>query len=245
MHNDLPRRLAAEGIGTAMLVTAVVGSGIMAQKLAGGNVAIALLANTLATGAVLVVLIAMLAPISGAHFNPAVSLVMTIRRELAWSALPLFVIAQVAGGYVGSLIAHGMFDLPLLQASQHARTGLDQWFAEFVATSGLLLTIIGTARFKPDFVAVAVGLYITSAYWFTASTSFANPAVTIARGFTDTFSGIAPANVPAFIVAQLIGAVVGGGFAGWLFGRPVCAVAPRTGPTEAEQGSVRLSQNTG
>jgi glycerol uptake facilitator-like aquaporin len=217
MENDLPRRLAAEAIGTGLLVTAVVGSGIMAEKLAGGNVAIALLGNTLPTGAILVVLIAMLGPISGAHFNPAVSLVMSIRRELPWGALPAYVIAQLAGGFLGSLVAHGMFDLPLLQASQHARTGINQWFAEFVATFGLLFTIIGTVRFKPDFVAVAVGLYITSAYWFTASTSFANPAVTFARAFTDTFSGIAPSNVPGFIAAQVVGAVAGGGLAGWLF----------------------------
>lgn len=219
MNNDLPRRLAAEAVGTAFLVTAVVGSGIMAEKLAGGNVAIALLANTIPTGAILVVLITMLGPISGAHFNPAVSLVMAFRRELAWSALPLFIIAQIAGGCLGSVMAHGMFDLPLWQTSHHVRAGLPQWFAEFVATFGLLFTILGTVRFKPDFVGIAVGLYITAAYWFTASTSFANPAVTIARAFTDTFSGIAPANAPAFILAQIAGAGAGGILAGWLFNR--------------------------
>jgi len=217
MDKDFSRQIVAEALGTGLLVAAVVGSGIMAEKLAGGNVAIALLGNTIPTGAILVVLITMLGPISGAHFNPAVSLVMAIRRELAWNALPAYVIAQLAGGYLGSLVAHGMFELPLLQASQHARTGFGQWFAEFVATFGLLFTIIGTVRFKPDFVAVAVGLYITAAYWFTASTSFANPAVTFARAFTDTFSGIAPAHVPGFMVAQIIGALAGGGLAGWLF----------------------------
>jgi glycerol uptake facilitator-like aquaporin len=226
MNNNLSRRLAAELIGTAALVTAVVGSGIMAEKLAGGNVAIALLGNTIPTGAILVVLIAMLAPISGAHFNPAVSLVMAIRRDLGWGTLPLYLIAQVGGGYLGSLIAHGMFDLSLWQASQHVRTGAAQWFAECVATFGLLFTIIGTLRFKPDFVAIAVGLYITSAYWFTASTSFANPAVTIARGFTDTFSGIAPGNIPGFIVAQVLGALLGGALAAWLFRPPKCEIGP-------------------
>jgi glycerol uptake facilitator-like aquaporin len=220
MDKDFSRRIVAEALGTGLLVAAVVGSGIMAEKLAGGNVAIALLGNTIPTGAILVVLITMLGPISGAHFNPAVSLVMAMRRELVWSVLPTYVIAQLAGGYLGSLAAHGMFGLPLLQASRHARAGLDQWFAEFVATFGLLLTIIGTVRFKPDFVATAVGLYITAAYWFTASTSFANPAVTFARAFSDTFSGIAPRDMPGFVVAQIIGALAGGGLAGWLFRSP-------------------------
>ena len=217
MESDFSRRLAAEAIGTGLLVTAVVGSGIMAEKLAGGNVAIALLGNTIPTGAMLVVLITMLAPISGAHFNPAVSLVMSVRKEIAWTVLPAYVIAQLAGGFGGSLVAHAMFDLPLIQSSQHVRTGLAQWFAEFIATFGLLFTIIGTVRFRPNFVAIAVGLYITAAYWFTASTSFANPAVTFARAFTDTFSGIAPANSPGFIAAQVLGALAGGVLSGWLF----------------------------
>ena len=217
MKVDMPRRLAAEVLGTCLLVATVVGSGIMGAKLAGGNIAIALLGNTLPTGAILVVLITMLGPISGAHFNPAVSLVMALRRELGWPELAIYVLGQVAGGICGSIVAHAMFDLPLLQASQTARTGLAQWFAEFVATSGLLLTILGTIRFRPEAIAVSVGLYITAAYWFTASTSFANPAVTIARALTDTFAGIAPAHVPAFILAQLVGAVAGAGFGSWLF----------------------------
>ena len=245
MQKDMPRRLAAETIGTALLVTAVVGSGIMAEKLAGGNMAIALLGNTIPTGAILVVLITVMAPISGAHFNPAVSLVMSVRRNIAWTSLPAYVIAQLTGGLIGSLVAHGMFDLPLIQSSQHVRTGLAQWFAEFVATFGLLFTILGVARFRPKFIAIAVGLYITSAYWFTASTSFANPAVTFARAFTDTFSGIAPANMPAFVVAQIFGALVGGALAGWLFAATSSSeVEPaRLKPSSAnsdEPGSLRL-----
>ena len=220
MDQTFARRLASEAIGTALLVATVVGSGIMAEKLAGGNIAIALLGNTLPTGAILVVLITMLGPISGAHFNPAVSLVMAQRGQLAWVDVLPFILAQIAGGLFGSLVAHAMFALPLLQLSQHVRTGVDQWLAEFVATFGLLFAIIGTVRVKPDFVAIAVGLYITAAYWFTASTSFANPAVAIARAFTDTFSGIAPANVPAFVVAQLIGAFAGAAVASWLFQWP-------------------------
>jgi glycerol uptake facilitator-like aquaporin len=213
---DFNRRLASEAMGTGLLVATVVGSGIMAAKLAGGNTAIALLGNTIPTGAILVVLITILGPISGAHFNPAVSLVMALRGDLSRAELVPYIIAQIVGGILGTLAAHAMFDLPLLQLANTARTGLSQWFAEIVATSGLLVVILGCVRAKPEAVPTVVGLYITAAYWFTASTSFANPAVTIARALTDTFSGINPAHVPAFIVAQLIGALLGAGLMTWL-----------------------------
>lgn len=219
MTFDLNRRLAAETLGTGLLVATVVGSGIMAAKLAGGNTAIALLGNTIPTGAILFVLITIFAPISGAHFNPAVSLVMAWRGELARSELLPYCVAQVIGGCLGAFAAHTMFDLPIWQLSTTARTGGAQWFAEFVAAFGLLVTILGAVKFKPDAVPTAVGLYITAAYWFTASTSFANPAVTIARALSNTFAGINPAHVPAFIVAQVVGALVGAVVAGWLFKR--------------------------
>lgn len=219
MPFDLSRRLVAEALGTALLVATVVGSGIMAARLSGGNTAIALLGNTLPTGAILIVLITVLGPVSGAHFNPAVSLVMAMRQEIEWRELGPYLGVQVLGGCLGTWIAHLMFDLPLLQLSSTARTGTAQWFAEVVAAFGLLFTIIGTAHAKPGSVAAAVGLYITAAYWFTASTSFANPAVTIARGLTDTFAGIAPSHVPAFIVAQIVGALAGAALTGWLFDR--------------------------
>ncbi|MEL6298388.1 MAG: MIP/aquaporin family protein [Pseudomonadota bacterium] len=202
------RRLAAEALGTGLLVATVVGSGIMAAKLASGNIALALLANAIATGAILVVLITILGPVSGAHFNPVVSLVFWLRKDLSDGEALGFIIAQIAGGVAGTLAAHLMFDVATLQLSSTLRTGGAQWFSEVIAAFGLLLTILGCVRYKPDFVASAVGLYITSAYWFTASTSFANPAVTIARGFTDTFAGIRPLDVPIFIVAQIVGAVL-------------------------------------
>jgi len=216
MHFDLQRRLAAEALGTGLLVAGVVGSGIMGAKLAGGNEAIALLGNTLPTGAILIVLITILGPISGAHFNPAVSLVMAIKGELSTAETVAYVLVQIIGGCLGTLAAHAMFDLPLLQVSTTARTGAAQWFAEFVAAFGLLAAILGCIRFKPDFVATAVGLYITAAYWFTASTSFANPAVTIARALTDTFAGINPAHAAGFIVAQCAGAVAALAVFSWL-----------------------------
>lgn len=203
---DLSRRLAAEAIGTAGLLAVVVGSGIMGESLAGGNVAIALLGNTIATGAILVVLILAFGPLSGAHFNPAVTLAFLMRREIAPGVALLYVFAQIVGGLTGALAAHAMFELPLIQISETARSGPAQWFSEWVATFGLVATILATVRFRPDAVAYAVGLFITAGYWFTASTSFANPAVTIARSFTDTFSGIAPGHAPAFIMAQLAGA---------------------------------------
>lgn len=203
------RRVVAEALGTGLLVATVVGSGIMAEKLAGGNVALALLGNTIPTGAILVVLILALGPMSGAHFNPAVSLVMAVNGGLRWSELAPYVVAQLVGGIGGTLAAHAMFDLALLQLASKARTGPPQWFAEFVATFGLLVTILAVVRYRIEAVPYAVGLYITAAYWFTASTSFANPAVTVARAFTNTFAGIAPANAPMFVVAQIAGALVG------------------------------------
>lgn len=211
------RALVAEAIGSALLLAVVVGSGIMGQTLAAGNDAVALLANALATGAGLLVLITLFAPLSGAHFNPAVSLVMAARGELPWPRLLPYLAAQVAGAVAGVLLAHAMFDLPLLQASQHVRSGWPQWLAEVTATAGLLLTILGGVRHARDKVALLVALYIVAAYWFTASTSFANPAVTLARSLTDTFAGIAPADVGGFVLAQLAGAAIGGALGGWLF----------------------------
>jgi glycerol uptake facilitator-like aquaporin len=206
----LMRKLLAEALGSFLLFACVVGSGIMAEKLAGGNVAVALLANALATGAMLFVLITMLGPISGAHFNPAVSLVVALRGELGWVALSAYVAVQITGGVLGVWTAHGMFDLPIWQISGHHRSGLGQWLAEFIATFGLVLTILGTANMRRDFVPASVALYIVAAYWFTSSTSFANPAITIARSLSDTFAGIAPADVARFIAAQIVGAVAGG-----------------------------------
>jgi glycerol uptake facilitator-like aquaporin len=213
------QRLVAEWLGTAFLLTAVVGSGIMAQRLAGGNVALALLCNTIPTGAILVVLILIFGPISGAHFNPAVTLAFAWRGDLPWACAVLYIVAQVAGGIAGVWAAHLMFELPLFQSSLTVRTGAGQWFAEGVATFGLLLTIFGCIARTPSAVPYAVGLYITSAYWFTASTSFANPAVTIARALSDTFAGIAPGGVVAFIAAQLAGAALAVALSDWLWGR--------------------------
>lgn len=216
---DLPRRLAAETLGTALLLATVVGSGIMAENLAGGNNAIALLGNTIPTGAILIVLITMFGPVSGAHFNPAVTLSFLIRREITTSAAIAYVVVQITGGVLGTWAAHLMFTEELFQLSSHLRTGGAQWFSEGVATFGLVATILGTLRWRPESVACMVGLYITAAYWFTASTSFANPAVTIARSLTDTFSGIYPAHVPGFILAQLVGAIMATITIGWLTAR--------------------------
>lgn len=213
---SLRRRLAAEGLGTALLLAIVVGSGIMGETLAGGNVAIALLGNTLATGAGLMVLITILGPISGAHFNPAVSLVFAARRELGWGEAAAFIAVQVVGAILGVWAAHAMFAEPIVQVSAKLRDGPSQMLAEVIATFGLVAVILGSVRFKPEATAWMVGLYITSAYWFTASTSFANPAVTIARSLSDTFAGIAPSSAPGFIVAQLVGAGLGLGVMGWL-----------------------------
>lgn len=210
------RRLAGEALGTALLLAVVVGSGIMGQRLSAGNDALALLGNTLSTGAALVVLITVLGPVSGAHFNPAVTLVFAVRREIAPGFALAYVGAQVVGAVLGVWTAHAMFAEPLLQVSTKLRDGPAQAFAELVATFGLVATILGALRFRPDFTPAAVGLYITSAYWFTASTSFANPAVTVARSLSDTFSGIAPTSAPAFIAAQLVGALLATAVFGWL-----------------------------
>ena len=212
------RRVAAEALGTAALLATVVGSGIMGESIAGGNVAIALLGNTIPTGAILVVLIMGLGPISGAHLNPAVTLAFLARREIGLAMAAAYVAAQIAGGLAGMLAAHAMFDLPFFQVSANARTGAAQWFSEWVATFGLVSTIICVLCFRAAAVPWAVGLYITAAYWFTASTSFANPAVTVARSWTDTFSGIAPGHAPAFIVAQAAGALCAVLVCGWLLG---------------------------
>ncbi len=221
MKASLAQRGGAECLGTAFLLAGVVGSGIMAAKLAGGNDALALLCNTLPTGAILTVLILTFGPVSGAHFNPAVTIALALRRELPARVAALYVGAQVLGGILGVLAAHAMFELPLWQVSATVRTGAGQWFAEFVATFGLLLAILGTRS------AYAIGLYITAAYWFTASTSFANPAVTIARALSDTYAGIAPGGVAAFIAAQIAGALAAVGLARWIF-----AEQGEPGPTE-------------
>ncbi|WP_184719091.1 MIP/aquaporin family protein [Caulobacter sp.] len=210
------RRLVAEGLGTALLLAVVIGSGIMGERLAGGNVAIALLGNTLATGAALVVLIGVFGPISGAHFNPAVTLVAALRRDLPWRLALAYSVAQIAGAVLGVWAAHAMFGEPVLQVSTKLRAGGAQAFSEAVATFGLIATILGTVRFRSESTPMAVGLYITAAYWFTASTSFANPAVTIARSLSDTFAGIAPSSAPTFILAQIVGALLAAGVFAWL-----------------------------
>ena len=220
----LGRRLVAEALGTALLVATVVGSGIMAQSLT-RDVALMLLGNTLATGAMLVVLITVLGPLSGAHFNPAVTLVFAMRRQLPAREAALYALAQVAGGVAGTVVAHAMFGLPLVVASLRVRTGAAQWLSEGVATFGLVLTILAGLRSDPRAVAWLVGLYIVAAYWFTASTSFANPAVAVARALTDSFSGIRPADLPGFMLAQVAGALAGAALADWLL-RPASTEAP-------------------
>lgn len=214
------QRFAAEFLGTAILLATVIGSGIMGERLAGGNVALALLGNTIPTGAILVVLITMLGPISGAHFNPAVTAVFAVRREISGTEALGYILAQVLGGIVGVLAAHAMFDESVLQISMKVRAGPSQWFSEWVAAFGLVVTILLTLRANSAAVASSVGLYITAAYWFTASTSFANPAVTLARAFSNTFAGIRPQDVPPFVVAQLIGAVVAAYVCRWLLADP-------------------------
>ena len=211
------RAVVAEGIGSFFLFACVIGSGIMATNLSQGNNAIALLGNTLATGAMLYVLIAMLGPISGAHFNPAVSLISASRGDLTWRVAAVYIVAQVVFGILGALAAHLMFDLPILQMSVKARTGLGQWASEAIATFGLILTILGTLRHRPQWVPASVALYITAAYWFTSSTSFANPAITIVRSLSDTFAGIAPQDVPPFVLAQLLGAAMAAAVSRFLF----------------------------
>lgn len=213
---SVARRLVAEALGAALLLAVVVGLGIMGERLAGGNVAIALLGNTLATGAALVVLIWVFGPISGAHFNPAVTLVAALRRDMPWRLALAYPVVQIVGGVLGVWAAHAMFGEAILQVSTKLRGGDAQAFSEAVATFGLVGAILGTVRFRPEATAMAVGLYITSAYWFTASTSFANPAVTIARSLSDTFAGVAPSSAPAFILAQIVGALLAAGVFGWL-----------------------------
>ena len=216
-NTSLARRLAAEALGTGLLVATVVGSGIMAERLT-DDVAVALLGNTLPTVAILVVLISLFGPISGAHFNPAVSIVFALRRELGPRDLAAYVVVQIIGGIAGAWLVHLMFEAPLLQLSAHIRTGPAQWLSEGVATFGLVLTILVGLRQRPGAVPVLVGLYIGAAYWFTASTSFANPAVTIARALTDSFSGIRPLDAPGFIIMQILGALLAAAIAGWLAG---------------------------
>jgi glycerol uptake facilitator-like aquaporin len=216
----MARRLAAEFLGTMFLLIAVAGSGIMAERLAGGNMAVALLANAIATGAALVVLITILGPLSGAHFNPAVSLFFALRGEMGWRIAARYGLVQIGAAIVGVWLTHLMFAMPVLEVSTHLRDGPAQWLAEFIATLGLLAAIAGAIRFAPSSTPMLVGLYITGAYWFTASTSFANPAVTIARALTDSFSGIAPQSAPGFIAAQLLAAGIAAPMMKWLFAAP-------------------------
>jgi glycerol uptake facilitator-like aquaporin len=225
---SLQQRLGAEFIGTALLLATVIGSGIMGDHLAGGNVAIALLGNTIPTGAILIVLITMLGPISGAHFNPAVTMVFAIKGEVSSSEALAYVIVQVLGAIVGVIAAHAMFEETLFQLSTKVRAGPSQWFSEWVAAFGLVATILLTLKAKPGAVATSVGLYITAAYWFTASTSFANPAVTVARAFSDTFAGIRSQDVLPFIVAQLVGAAVAFYVCRWLMAEPVASTMKRS-----------------
>jgi glycerol uptake facilitator-like aquaporin len=213
---DLPRRAVAEGLGTALLLATVIGSGIMGERLAGGNVAIALLANTLATGAALVALILTFGPISGAHLNPVVTLADASQGGTPWRDVPVLIGAQLIGAFAGVVVAHVMFGEPMFVASRHVRTGAGQWVSEFVATFGLLAVVWGCARRRPGLVPFAVGAYIIAAYWFTSSTSFANPAVTLARAASDTFAGIRPADAPAFIAAQIAGAAASTAVFRWL-----------------------------
>lgn len=214
---SVPRRLLAELLGTALLLAIVIGSGIMGERLSGANDAVALLGNTLSTGAGIVVLITIFGPLSGAHFNPAVSLVFAARREMSWGLAAAYIAVQVAGAVAGAWLAHLMFGEPVLQLSHKLRDGPAQALSEAVATFGLIATILGSIRFRPEVTPMMVGLYITSAYWFTASTSFANPAVTVARSLSDTFAGIAPSSAPAFVAAQLVGAALAAVLFGWLF----------------------------
>src|SRR5919197_5209886 len=242
MSYDLPRRVAAEAVGTAMLLAAVVGSGVTGERLAGGNVAVALLANTLATGAALASLILTFGAISGAHFNPAVTLADASQGGIAWRDVPAYVGAQLAGAFAGVAAAHLMFGLPLFYASRHERSGGAQVFSEFVATFGLLAVIWGCARLRSQAVPFAVAAYITAAYWFTASTSFANPAVTLARSASDTFAGIRPADAPAFIAAQLLGAAAATALFRWLVPSlsedAKAVIAPHPEEGERHEGAV-------
>lgn len=233
----LARRVVSEGLGTALLLAIVVGSGIMGERLAGGNAAIVLLANALATGAGLSVLILTFGPISGAHFNPVVTLADAFQRGVAWRDVPAYLIAQIAGAFAGVAAAHLMFNEPLFAASHHARSGAAQWWSEFIATFGLLFVIWGCSRARPATVPFAVGAYIMAAYWFTSSTSFANPAVTLARAATDTFTGIRPSDVPGFIAAQLVGAGAATMLCRWLIPDLAIAVTDRLSLSDREHGN--------
>jgi glycerol uptake facilitator-like aquaporin len=247
MTSSLNKRLVCEGLGTGLLVAAVVGSGIMAERLAAGNGALALLANTIATGAALVALILAFGPISGAHLNPVVSLAMGMRKMTPWSEVPAYIAAQFVGGILGTLLAHLMFAQPLLALSHHQRSGVPQLISEFVATFGLLCVIWGCLRIKSAMaVPVAVGAYITAAYWFTASTSFANPAVTLARSITDSFAGIRPIDVPPFMAVQIAGAVTATWFFEWLapstaIGQMQATASSAPGPGQPQQISTATS----
>lgn len=233
MQIGLARRLFAEALGSLLLSGTVIGSGILGERLAGGNAAVALIANTGATAAILFVLVSGLGPISGAHFNPAVSLVMTLRRELSVAAFPLYVLAQTAGCIFGAWLAHAMFELPIVQLSSHARAGAAQILSEATATFALVLAILTVARFRPQAVAAAVALVIAAGYWWTASTSFANPAITIARALSDTFAGVRPADVPGFIGGQLCGAVLAWLTCAVLLPRAEASHGARAGTAEA------------
>jgi glycerol uptake facilitator-like aquaporin len=242
MNHELARRLSAEALGTFFLVMGVVGSGIMADTLAGGNVALALLCNTLATASILVVIITIFVSVSGAQFNPAVTLVMLLRGEIERGTALLYIATQIAAGCLGAVAAHLMFGLAPLQVAETARDGFGQWLGEFIATFGLIATILGCLRFRPGALPAAVGLYIGSAYWFTSSTSFANPAVTIARAFSNTFSGIDPVDAPGFIVAQLLGALAASYLFGWLFAIPAVKAhesRPRTRQRAAARSRIQ------
>lgn len=228
----LPQRLVAEGVGTGLLLAAVVGSGIMGERLAGGNGGVALLANTLATAAALVALILTFGPVSGAHFNPAVTLALASRGALPRGVVPGYLMAQSAGAILGVWLAHAMFDLPLVQASARARTGFGQWMGEFTATFALLSVVWSCTRHHPRATPYAVACVIAAAYWFTSSTSFANPAVTAARALSDTFAGIRPADAPAFIAAQLLGAAAATALSAWFAGEPPTVRRPLSGPDE-------------
>ncbi|WP_199698755.1 aquaporin [Aurantiacibacter zhengii] len=225
----LPRRLTAEALGSFFLFAGVLGSGVMAENLADGNVAIALLGNTLATGAILFVIIAMLGPVSGAHFNPAVTLAFAIRREIGWREGAAYVLVQLAAGAMGAWAVHLMFDLPIMQLSTKAREGIGQWTGEGIATFGLVFTILALVRVRRDAIPMAVALYIVAAYWFTSSTSFANPAITVVRSLSNTFAGIAPGDVPGFIAAQIAGTILAVVLAGWMFEG---GISPRTSSPE-------------
>lgn len=230
--DNLSRRLVAEAIGTGLLLAAVVGSGVMAERLAGGNIALALLANTLATAGALVALILTFGPISGAHFNPAVTLAFAARKALPWGAVPGYLLAQLVGAVLGVWLAHVMFGLTILQASAHAREGFGQWAGEFTATFALLAVIWSCTRHHPHATPYAVGCIITAAYWFTSSTSFANPAVTVARALSDTFAGIRPADAPAFVIAQLAGAAAATTLFAWFAGDLPAVKRPLSGASE-------------